>query len=162
MTYHPVVIETNPALSGRQGACGHDVPWADSALVSGRLEGLARAATLSGYASTMTSSPELVSRAIFEWWWITKDNRGRYARRIRAPGAPGGAPPELSMDDVGADAARAHAEPNPVRSPLPSSPAPRLRPQRAKFRSALTRRRAAPLPPVPTVPEPRGGGRRPA
>jgi hypothetical protein len=73
------------------------VPWADSALVSGRLEGLARAATISGDVSSMTSNPDLVSRAIFEWWWITKGNRGRYARRVRAHGR--GGPPVLSMDD---------------------------------------------------------------
>jgi hypothetical protein len=28
----------------------------------------------------MTSHPKLVSRAIFEWWWVERNNRSRFLR----------------------------------------------------------------------------------
>ena len=83
--------------------------WADSLMVTARLEALARSASHSGYQSTMTSNPRLVSHAIFEWWWVTKDNHGRYERLIRdastASARAAAAAANLNMDNVGVDTA---------------------------------------------------------
>ena len=65
-----------------QLACGCEVSHADAARVMGRLEAMARASTHGGYDSRMTSDPLLVSKAVFEWWWIEKDNRGAMKRRV--------------------------------------------------------------------------------
>ena len=65
-------------------ACGQEVTRKDAKSVMGRLESMARASTHGGYDSRMTSDPILVSRAIFEWWWVEKDQRGEFYRRIKA------------------------------------------------------------------------------
>ena len=79
-------------------------------MVTAQLEALARAATHSGYQSTMTSNPRLVSHAIFEWWWVTKDNHGRYERRVRdAAVAARTTTTALNMDHVSMDAAAGHS-----------------------------------------------------
>ena len=54
-----------------------------------RLEAMAGRSTHGGYDPTMTSDPLLVSKAVFDWWWIEQDHRGEYRRRVplrlRAP-----------------------------------------------------------------------------
>ncbi len=65
-------------------ACGCSVSSQDAARVLGRLESMARASTHGGYNSRMTSDPFLVSKAVFEWWWLDKDHRGEFYRRIKA------------------------------------------------------------------------------
>ncbi len=69
-----------------------------------QLESMARASTHGGYDCRMTSDPFLVSKAIFEWWWVEKDQRGEFYRRIKADQKAGAAEddlkPEVPLDDL--------------------------------------------------------------
>ena len=47
-----------------------------------RLEAVARASTHGGYDATMTSDPYLVSKVVFDWWWIEQGNGAAYRRRV--------------------------------------------------------------------------------
>ncbi len=47
----------------------------DARAVLARLDVMARAAAHGGYERTMTSDPVMLSRAIFDWWWLAQDNR---------------------------------------------------------------------------------------
>jgi len=47
----------------------------DARAVLARLDVMARAAAHGGYERTMTSDPVMLSRAVFDWWWLEQDNR---------------------------------------------------------------------------------------
>ena len=67
-----------------QMACGKPATRQDAEWVVRRLESMARASTHGGYDSRMTSDPLIVSKALFEWWWVERGNRGEFYRRIQA------------------------------------------------------------------------------
>lgn len=82
-----------------------------------RLEALARRSTHGGYAAAMSSDPVLLSRAIFEWWWVDAGNAAAY----RANGAKAVADGPAAHGSAGS----ANAPPPP--QPQPTTTQPRLR-----------------------------------
>ena len=62
-----------------------------------RLAAVAASCAHGGFDETMTSDPLLLSRAIFEWWWIDCGHRARLLRHVAAdaPPMPEPAPPAL-------------------------------------------------------------------
>jgi hypothetical protein len=59
-----------------------------------RLAAVAAACAHGGYDETMTSDPILLSRALFEWWWIDCGHRARLHRHVGAD-LPAPGPPAL-------------------------------------------------------------------
>jgi hypothetical protein len=71
-----------------QLAGGQDVTLADAQFVRARLEQIANTNTHGGYHKSMTSDPDFVSRAIFEWWWHERKHKLRippYQPPIKSP-----------------------------------------------------------------------------
>ena len=108
-----------------------------------RLEVMARASTHGGYDSRMTSDPLLVSKAVFEWWWLEQDNRGAMYRRMKAGLSAHGRDHDtrtakevlqvqvgaLNMDNIGFEELVAHREKGPALLDL-VTPVSRRRSQR--------------------------------
>ena len=63
----------------RQAASGYRVSPDESGALMSRLARLARASTHSGFDRSMTRDPYVVSKAIFEWWWLDKGHSRRAA-----------------------------------------------------------------------------------
>ncbi len=59
-----------------------------------RLAAVAAACAHGGYDETMTSDPIILSRALFEWWWIDCGHRARLFR-LAADELPTPGPPAL-------------------------------------------------------------------
>ncbi len=57
-----------------------------------RLAAVAAACAHGGFDETMTSDPIILSRALFEWWWVDCGHRARLFRHVAAdlpdPGPP--------------------------------------------------------------------------
>jgi hypothetical protein len=61
-----------------QHASGFQASLDESLSVLHKFEASAQAATQTGFKDTMTTDPRYLSKAVFEWWWITKGNRDRF------------------------------------------------------------------------------------
>ncbi len=75
-----------------QVACGTTASARDLDAVILRLAAVAAACAHGGFDETMTSDPIILSRALFEWWWIDCGHRTRLFRLATAelptPGPP--------------------------------------------------------------------------
>jgi hypothetical protein len=60
-----------------QQACGYQASINDSLAVLRQFQANAQAATHVGFQEKMTTDPHFLSKAVFEWWWITEGNRDR-------------------------------------------------------------------------------------
>ena len=62
---------------GVQLVGGEGVTEQDALFVRARLEAIAKASVHGAYNSRMTADPDLVSKAVFDWWWQHRGNRKR-------------------------------------------------------------------------------------
>ena len=64
-----------------------------------------------GFQRTMTTDPLIVSKALFEWWWMDQDNRNRLLRPGEAASS-GLKPPPSNMEALSPRDANGASHPN--------------------------------------------------
>jgi hypothetical protein len=79
------------SFSFRQAACCAGLPVSsdDAVWVVARLRTIAETSMRCRYDSAMTTDPRMMSRAVFEWWWEGRGQRGVFARKVALPAAAG-------------------------------------------------------------------------